>query len=42
MGTWGVGREWEESSSKKTREQEGRKGQTAPFIVGQTYLAVAR
>jgi hypothetical protein len=37
------GREWGESGSKRAREeQESRRGQAAPFIVGQAYLAVAR
>ena len=34
-----------QSGSKKARDQEskrGRRGQAAPFIVGQAYLAVAR
>jgi hypothetical protein len=43
-----MGREggMEEQGSKSPREQErnkrGRRGQAAPFIAGQAYLAVAR
>jgi hypothetical protein len=48
MSTWREGEENGEGArgqSKKTRDQEskrGRRGQAAPFIVGQDYLAVAR
>lgn len=35
------GREWGESRSRRARAREKR-GQEAPFIVSQAYLAVAR
>jgi hypothetical protein len=38
-GGKGMGREGEQEAREQERE---RRGQTAPFIVGQTYLAVAR
>ena len=42
----GKGREWgmENRSRREARDQEGKreKGQVAPFIVGQAYLAVVR
>jgi hypothetical protein len=45
MSTWGVGRGREcgrgEQDPKRSKKSL-RKGQAAPFIVGQTYLAITR
>ena len=41
-GERGSKRARERSNSKRVRVREGGGGQTAPFIVGHAYLAVAR
>jgi hypothetical protein len=43
MTTWREGgREGREWGSKKASSKRERRGQAAPFIVGQAYLAIAR
>ena len=45
-GKKGMGREGEQGGKRQGREagvrERARRGQAAPFIVGQAYLAVAR